>query len=177
MKFLETKIQGVYVIELKREEDERGFFARSFCQREFEERSIPMRAAQCNVSGNKFKGTLRGMHYQEAPFEEEKIVSCVKGRIYDVTVDLRKDSPMNLQWFGIELSADNHTALYIPKGCAHGFQTLENDSIVLYVMSEYYSSKHSQGVRWNDPVLNISWPLFNPILSDKDSHWPLLPRQ
>lgn len=174
MRFLETTIQGAYHIFFESHEDERGFFARNFCQQEFDKHGVPMRVAQCNVSGNKFKGTLRGLHYQEAPYEEEKIVSCIQGKIYDVVVDLRKNSLTYMQWASVELPADSKSAVYIPKGCAHGFQTLEDNSTVLYLMSQYYSSEHARGIRWDDPALNIAWPVPNPILSEKDKSWPFL---
>lgn len=135
-----------------------------------------MRIVQSNLSGNAKRGTLRGMHYQEAPFGEDKIVLCVKGSVYDVAVDLRRESATYLQWVSVGLSVRNHCALYIPKGCAHGFQTLEDASEVLYFMSESYSSDHTRGVRWDDPAFAIQWPIASPILSERDQSFFLYER-
>lgn len=173
MKFTETKLKGAYIIELEPIEDERGFFARSFCQKEFGKYGVHFRIAQCNISYNKKKGTLRGMHYQAPPYEEAKIVSCIKGAIYDVIIDLRKDSPAYCQWFAVELTAKNHRMLYVPKGFAHGFQTLEDFTEMFYQMSEFYSPEHTRGVRWDDSVFGIEWPLNTKIISEKDQNYPL----
>jgi dTDP-4-dehydrorhamnose 3,5-epimerase len=172
MIFNETPLKDTYVIELERIEDERGFFARSWCVREFEEHSLNPNLVQCNVSFNKKKGTLRGMHYQTAPYEEAKLVRCTRGALYDVIIDLRRDSPTFKQWFGVELTAENHKSLYIPEGFAHGFQTLADDTVVLYQMSEFYHRESSQGVRWDDRSFNINWPILPCILSNKDASYP-----
>lgn len=158
MVFLATKLPGVQVVEAEKLEDERGFFARTFCRQEFEAHGLDTRVSQCSISFNKKKGTLRGMHYQAAPHAESKLVRCTAGAIYDVAVDLRPDSPTFKQWQGVELSAQNRRALYIPAGCAHGFQTLADDTEVYYQISEFYHSESARGVRWNDPAFGIDWP-------------------
>jgi dTDP-4-dehydrorhamnose 3,5-epimerase len=168
MIFTETKIKGVYLIEPELLNDERGFFSRTFCKDEFQKHGLETDIVQCNISYNKKKGTLRGMHYQVPPFEEVKIVSCTKGSIYDVVVDLRRDSPTYLHWHAEELSADSYRMLYIPKGCAHGFQTLKDNCVVYYQMSEYYHPECARGVRWNDPALGIVWSVPAGIISEKD---------
>jgi dTDP-4-dehydrorhamnose 3,5-epimerase len=166
--FIETKLAGVYIIELEKIEDDRGFFARTFCQREFEAHGLNPRIAQCSVSFNRRKGTLRGMHYQVAPYEESKLVRCTMGAIYDVAVDLRPDSLTHKQWMAVELTEDNRRALYIPAGCAHGFQTLVDDAEVYYQISEFYHPEVAKGIRWDDPAFGITWPLSDPILSERD---------
>jgi len=166
--FKETKLKGAYVIELEQLQDERGFFARSFCKEEFEEHGLNLHIVQCNISHNKKKGTLRGMHYQIAPHEEAKVVSCMRGSIYDVIVDLRPDSDTYCQWFAIELSANNYKMLYIPEGFAHGFQTLEDDTVVFYQMSELYHPECARGVRWDDLSFEIEWPSNLKVISKKD---------
>jgi dTDP-4-dehydrorhamnose 3,5-epimerase len=171
MIFTETKIKGVYIIVPEFLTDERGFFARSFCKEEFQKFGLETDFVQCNISYNKKKGTLRGMHFQAPPFEEAKIVSCSKGAIYDVVADLRKESLTYLQWCAVELSAYSYRSLYIPKGCAHGFQTLEDGSVVYYQMSEYYHPESVQGLRWNDPVIGIMWPVPVSIISEKDQRY------
>ena len=177
MIFMETKLKGAYQIDLELREDDRGFFARSFCQNEFTARGLQTTIAQSNVSFNKKKGTLRGMHFQTPPKAEAKLVRCTRGAIYDVIIDLRFGSPTYCAWYGAELTADNHRSIYIPEGFAHGFQTLADDSEVLYQMFEFYSPEHASGVRWDDPAFNIPWPLKNPILSDKDRSYPLYIRR
>ena len=171
MIFTGTKIKGVYIIEPEFLTDERGFFTRSFCKEEFRNYGIDADIVQCNISYNKKKGTLRGMHFQVPPFEEVKIVSCTKGSIYDVVVDLRRDSSTYCQWHSEELSADSYRMIYIPKGCAHGFQTLEDNCIVYYQMGEYYHSECAMGIRWNDPSIGIVWPLPTMIISEKDRNY------
>ena len=171
MIFTETKIKGVYIIEPELLTDERGFFARSFCKEEFQKYGLETDIVQCNISYNAKKGTLRGIHYQVPPFEEAKIVSCTKGSIYDVVVDLRRDSSTYCQWHSEKLSADSYRMLYIPKGCAHGFQTLEDNCIVYYQMGEYYHSEGTGGIRWNDPSIGIVWPLPIRIISEKDKNY------
>ena len=169
MKFTETKLKGAYLIEIEKQEDNRGFFARSWCKKEFEAHGLNPNLVQCNVSYNKKKGTLRGMHYQIKPHEEAKVVSCIKGAIYDVVIDLRKDSPTYCKWVAEELTADNYKMLYVPEGFAHGFQSLEDDTIVYYQMSEFFHPECARGIRWDDSCVNIKWPpLVQKVLSDKD---------
>ena len=172
MIFLETPLQGAYVIEVEKLEDERGFFARSWCVREFAAKGLDSHLVQCNVSFNKRKGTLRGLHYQIPPHAEVKLVRCTKGSLFDVIVDLRKDSPTFLKWVGVELTASNHRMLYIPKLFAHGFQTLEDNTEIFYQMSEFYEPAASKGLRWNDPRLGISWPDIGGVMSQRDQAYP-----
>lgn len=172
MIFKEISLKGAYVIELEKLQDERGFFARAWCQREFENHGLTARIAQANISYNAKRGTLRGMHYQAAPHEEMKLVRCTKGAIFDVIVDLRKDSPTYLQWIGVELAADSHRMLYVPENFAHGFQTLEDDTEVTYQVSQFYTPASERGIRWNDPAIGIEWPQAPTIMSEKDRSWP-----
>lgn len=169
MLFKETKLQGVFLIELERLEDDRGFFARSWCQREFETHGLNPRLVQCNISFNHHKGTLRGLHYQAAPHGEAKLVRCTRGAVYDAIVDLRPHSPTFKQWCAVELTADNHRMMYIPEGCAHGAQTLVDGTELFYQMSEFYHPESARGVRWNDPAFGIEWPFPEPtVISEKD---------
>jgi len=173
MIFNETKLPGAFIIEVKRLEDERGFFGRSFCRREFEERGLNPFVAQCNISFNRDAGTLRGMHYQATPYAEEKLVRCTRGALYDVIIDLRPESPTFKQWVSLELTEENCRMLYIPKGFAHGFQTLVDETEIFYQMSAFYHPDSSRGVRWNDPAFGIQWPeTERAILSDRDRVWP-----
>lgn len=172
MKFQETSLAGAFIIELDRIEDNRGFFSRSFCVEEFDKHGLNTPVNQCNISFNKHAGTLRGMHYQLAPYGEAKLIRCTKGSVYDVIVDLRRDSTTYLDWISIELNEKNHKMIYVPEGFAHGFQTLENDVEMFYQMSEFYNAESASGVRWNDPVLNIEWPLTEPSVSEKDAAYP-----
>lgn len=172
MIFTETQLKGSFTIDLEPIEDERGFFARSFCQKEFEKHGLNPRIVQCNVSYNKKKGTLRGMHYQVAPYEEAKLVRCIKGLIYDVIIDLRPDSPTYCQWFAVELTAEDYKMLYIPEGFAHGFQTLEEDTVVFYQVSAFYDPESARGVRWNDPAFGISWPDNVSVILERDQQYP-----
>jgi dTDP-4-dehydrorhamnose 3,5-epimerase len=172
MIFKETKLKGACTIELERIEDERGFFARSWCQKEFDEHGLNPLIVQCNISYNKKKGTLRGMHYQAAPYEEAKIVSCISGAIYDVIIDLRRDSATYCQWFAVELSSDNCRMLYVPVGLAHGFQSLEDNTVVFYQMSEFYHPECARGVRWDDTAFGVKWPIKNSIIAVKDRKFP-----
>jgi len=172
MIFAEMPLAGAYVIDLERRSDQRGFFARTWCQKEFEAHGLAVSLAQINLSHNVNKGTMRGMHYQCAPFEEAKVVSCTQGAIFDVILDLRPYSPTYLNWTAEELNADNHRALYIPEGCAHGFQTLADNSQVLYFMSEFYAPEHGRGVRYDDPAFAIEWPLAVTSISAADRSWP-----
>jgi dTDP-4-dehydrorhamnose 3,5-epimerase len=153
-------------------QDERGFFARTWCERECGERGMNLHVAQCNVSFNKKVGTLRGLHYQAAPFEEAKLVRCTHGSIYDVIVDLRPASPTFKRHLAVVLSAGNRRALYVPEGCAHGFQTLEDDTEVFYQMSAPYSADHARGVRWDDPAFGIEWPAAERNMADRDRAYP-----
>ncbi len=171
MIFTETKLKGSYIIELEKLEDERGFFSRSWDRNEFEEMGLDPNLVQCSISFNSKKGILRGIHYQKEPFEEAKLVRCTKGEIFDVIVDLREESPSKNDWFGIELSEKNHKMIYVPKGFAHGFQTLEDNSEVFYQMTQEYNDKYATGRKWNSGDFKISWPILPPILSKKDSSW------
>jgi dTDP-4-dehydrorhamnose 3,5-epimerase len=166
--FTPTPLAGAFVVELERREDERGFFARSFCREEFESRGLSPAVAQCNVSFNARRGTLRGMHYQADPHAEAKLVRCTQGAIWDVVVDLRRGSPTFKRWYGVELSAANRRALYAPEGTAHGFQSLADDCEVLYLMSRAYLPDAARGVRWDDPAFGIEWPIASPYLSERD---------
>lgn len=172
MLFTETILKGAYLIEPEKLEDERGFFARSFCVSEFEKHGLNPRLVQCNISYNIKKGTLRGMHYQKAPYAEAKLVRCTRGAIYDVIVDLRPDSPCFKMNVGIRLDESNRIMLYIPEGFAHGFITLEDDSEVFYQMSEFYSPQHAAGFRWNDPFFSIQWPIEAAVISERDKTYP-----
>ncbi len=167
----ETKLKGAYIIELQPMEDERGFFARTFCQKEFVAHGLNPKLAQCNISYNRRKGTLRGMHYQVAPKAEAKLVRCTRGAIYDVIIDLRHESPTYCKWIAAELNADNHRTIYIPEGFAHGFQTLMDDVEVFYQMSEFYAPECARGVRWDDPAFGIVWPDDKRIISEKDMNY------
>jgi dTDP-4-dehydrorhamnose 3,5-epimerase len=173
MKFTETSLPGVFVIDLERHEDDRGFFARSWCRETLARRGLRADLAQCSYSYNTRSGTLRGMHYQAAPRAETKIVSCVRGAIYDVALDLRPESPTFRKWTAATLTADTLRMLYVPEGCAHGFQTLTPEALVHYQIADEYSPEHSRGVRWNDPAFAIEWPAASErILSGRDAGYP-----
>lgn len=175
MLLIETKLKGAFIIEPERLEDDRGFFARTWCQREFEACGLTPQFVQCSISFNKKKGTLRGMHYQASPHEEAKLVRCTRGAIYDVIIDLRANSPTFKQWVAVHLTENNRKMLYVPKGLAHGFQTLEDDTEVFYQISEFYSPECATGVRWDDPVFGIKWPMeLHRIISPKDSSYAYL---
>lgn len=176
MIFSQVTLAGAWLIDIEPIADERGFFARTFCAAEFARRGLTLPMAQTSVSFNARRGTLRGLHYQLAPDEEEKLVRCTSGAIFDVIVDLRVGSATRYQWFGTELSADNHRALYIPKGCAHGFVTLREGCEVLYMMSVPHVPASARGARWNDPLLGIRWPIEPTIMSTRDAGYPLLER-
>lgn len=173
MIFHKTKIKGLYIIEPNPKVDKRGAFARNFCKKELTKEGLIFDIAQINQSLTKKEGTIRGMHFQKEPKSESKIVQCLKGKIYDVVIDLRKNSSTYGQWMSKELDDKNKTMFFIPKGFAHGFQTLVDDCVVQYFVSEFYSPEHESGVRWNDPFFNIKWPIKNPILSEKDKNQPL----
>lgn len=174
MRFHATPIAGVWLVELTLLQDERGFFARSFCREEFVQHGLEPAVMQCNVSFNRKRGTLRGMHFQSEPFPEAKLVRVTQGAAFDVAVDIRPNSPTYGAWHGVELSAANHLALYLPAGCAHGFQTLCDDTEMFYQMSEVYHAECSEGIRWNDPQIAIAWPLPDPVISDRDHALPTL---
>lgn len=174
MIFTETTLKGAYVIEMEPREDERGFFARSWCADEFRDHGLNTNLAQCNISFNKKRGTLRGMHYQAEPYEEAKLVRCTMGAIYDVILDLRVASPTYKKRFSVELTAVNRRALYVPKGFAHGFQTLVDDTEVLYQMSEFFHPECERGVKWDDPAFEVEWPIKEIIMSQKDLQYQLL---
>lgn len=161
-------LNGVFIIDLEKHEDERGFFARSWDKQEFESNGLDSNLSQCNISFNKKKGTIRGMHFQRKPYEEAKLIHCVKGSIFDVIIDLRKDSDGFKKWISIELNEQNYRMLYVPEGFAHGFQTLEDNTEVFYQMTQCYMPEFAEGIRWNDTQFNIDWPIKFPILSEKD---------
>jgi dTDP-4-dehydrorhamnose 3,5-epimerase len=172
MIFTKMNLEGAYIIEIQRLEDERGFFARTFCQREFREHGLNPHLAQCNISYNRVKGTLRGMHFQVAPHQEAKLVQCIRGSIYDIIVDLRPDSPTQKEYIGVTLTAQEHTMLYVPEGFAHGFITLEDDTEIFYLMSEFYAPTASRGFRWNDPAFGILWSEQPHVISERDANYP-----
>lgn len=172
MIFLPTSLPGAFIIDIEKREDDRGFFARTWCRREFAERGLSAELAQCNTSYNRRRGTLRGMHWQAAPNAEVKLIRCTRGAIWDAIVDLRPDSPTYLDHVGVELTADSRRALYVPEGMAHGFVTLEDDSEVFYQMSEFYEPKAARGARWNDPAFRIPWPVTDPVLHPRDAAYP-----
>ena len=172
MQFFSTTLPGVFEIRIEPHCDERGFFARTWCQKEFEEHGLNPRLVQCNVSFNQRRGTLRGMHFQASPHAEAKLVRCTRGSVYDVVLDLRAESPTYKRWVGITLTADKRNMMYVPEGCAHGFITLEDDTEVFYQMSEFYDSSSARGVRWNDPVFGIIWPIETAVISERDANYP-----
>ena len=172
MNLVKTLLDGAYVVTLDCLTDERGFFARSFCRREFQDHGLNPCVAQCSISFNRRKGTLRGMHFQVEPHQEAKLVRCTMGSIFDVIIDLRPDSPTFKQYFSVTLSAENRTALYVPEGFAHGFQSLENNSEVFYQISEFYAPECARGVRWNDPAFAIQWPGDERMILDRDQSYP-----
>jgi dTDP-4-dehydrorhamnose 3,5-epimerase len=168
----ETELAGAYLVELERHEDERGFFARAFCEHEFAARGLATRYPQCNLSYNRRAHTLRGMHYQAAPHAEAKLVRCVAGAVHDVIVDLRAASPTRLRWIGVRLDARARTALYVPPGFAHGFLTLAADSEVFYMMGEFHEPAAARGLRWNDPGIGVAWPFEPAVISERDRGYP-----
>lgn len=172
MKFTQTKLSGAYIIQLEKREDSRGFFARTFCANEMTDHGLESKIVQTNMSRTMKKGTVRGMHFQTAPHQETKLVRCTRGSIYDVIIDIRPDSPTYKQWIGVELSAQNHTMLFVPRDFAHGFITLEDDCEVMYEVSEFYSPGFEGGIRYNDPAINIAWPIPVSDVSEKDAAHP-----
>ncbi|MHA1332186.1 MAG: dTDP-4-dehydrorhamnose 3,5-epimerase [Candidatus Hodarchaeales archaeon] len=171
MKFKKTSIEGCYLIELEPIQDKRGFFSRCFCQKEFKKHDLYFNIAQANISFNRFKGTVRGMHYQIPPRAENKLVLCTKGSIYDVAIDIRKNSFTYKKWFGVKLTSKNHLMLYVPAGCAHGYQTLENNCEVFYFVSEFYDPELERGLPWDDPTFGIKWPNPVTVISRKDKSY------
>lgn len=172
MLFHQAKLPDVYEIQIESHLDERGFFARTWCKKEFEANGLNSALVQCSISFNKKKGTLRGIHYQTGPYAEAKLVRCTRGAIYDVVVDLRRSSPEFKNWVAVVLTAENRKALYVPEGLAHGFLTLEEDTEVFYQMSEFYYPESAGGVRWNDPAFGISWPSSVEVISERDKTYP-----
>jgi dTDP-4-dehydrorhamnose 3,5-epimerase len=172
MKFEELGLPGAFLISLEHRQDDRGFFARSFCKREFDDHGLNPKVVQCNLSYNLKKGTLRGMHYQVPPHGEAKLVRCIAGSIFDVMIDLRPESPTYRKWEGVNLSSRNRRAVYVPERFAHGYLTLEDDTEVLYQVSEFYTPDCERGIRWNDPAFRIVWPIVPTVVSPKDGSHP-----
>lgn len=172
MKFIALPLEGAFLVELQKLEDERGFFSRSWCKNEFEAMGLNGNLAQCNIAFNKAKNTLRGMHYQVKPYDEAKLVRCTMGAIYDVILDLRLGSTTFKKWYAVELSAQNHKMVYVPEGLAHGYLTLADNSEIFYQMCEFYHSECTRGVRWNDPVFNIKWPDVKVLINKRDAEYP-----
>lgn len=172
MKFVPTFLGGAHVVELEPQQDERGYFARTYCREEFARRGLKSEFAQCSVSLNHRRGTLRGMHYQIRPHQEAKLVRCTRGRMQDVIVDLRTGSPSFKQWLAVELSADNGRMLYVPEGFAHGFLTLADDTEIFYQISAVHHPESARGFRWNDPAFGIAWPGPVQVISDRDRDYP-----
>jgi dTDP-4-dehydrorhamnose 3,5-epimerase len=170
--FQQTELQGAFLIQLDKITDHRGFFDRAWCEKEFAEHGLTAVVHQANVSFNIKAGTLRGMHYQMEPYGEAKTVRCTQGAIYDVIIDLRKDSPTYKRWFGAELTADNFTMLYVPENFGHGFLTLTDNTEVTYQVSEFYTPGAERGIRYNDPAIGIHWPQTVQVISEKDAGWP-----
>ncbi|NJO78030.1 MAG: dTDP-4-dehydrorhamnose 3,5-epimerase [Cyanobacteria bacterium RM1_2_2] len=172
MIFTETKLKGAFILDLELRADDRGAFARTFCMKEFEAHGLKPTVAQCNLSFNYKAGTLRGMHYQTLPAAETKLVRCTRGAIYDVIIDMRPDSPTYMQHIGVELTADNHRALYVPELFAHGYQALTDGAEVVYQVGEFYTPGYERGIRYDDPAFGIQWPMPVTVISEKDAAWP-----
>lgn len=173
MKFLNTKLDGAYIIELEKIEDDRGFFSSIWEKNQLEEKKLNVNLTECNVVYNKKKGTIRGLHYQISPYEGAKLIRCTKGKILDITLDLRPNSKTFKKWISVELSADNYKLNYVPEGCAHGYQTLEDNSEVFYWMSQVYKLEYERGIKFSDPSFNISFPIEKITISKKDASWKL----
>ena len=171
MKFQETNLQGVWLISLDKAMDERGFFARTFCQNEFRDHGLAPSFVQCNLSHNYKRGTLRGMHFQISPHQEAKLVQCTQGAIYDVIIDLRPTSPTYLAYLANVLTTNDHNMLYVPEGFAHGFLTLEDETSIFYQMSAFFTPPAARGLRWNDPIFNIQWPEQPQVISERDNNY------
>lgn len=176
MKFTSTGLDGSWIVDIEPRGDARGFFARTWCEREAAAAGLCPRWVQTNMSLSRDVGTLRGMHYQKAPWQEAKLVRCTRGALYDVIVDLRPASPTYLRWFGAELTAENHRALYVPEDFAHGFLTLTGDVEICYLVSQFYTPQAEGGIRWNDPAVGIRWPGTVNVISEKDANWPDVPK-
>ncbi len=173
MKFQETSVSGALLIEPEAFSDDRGCFMRAYCEKEFNKAGIDLSVVQANLVGSRHRGTLRGMHYQNEPYEEGKLIRCIAGSVFDVVLDIRTGSETYGQWYGAELTGTNRRMLYVPPGCAHGYLTLEDDTEVYYLVSEFYQPGAEQGIRWNDPVFSIDWPIKDDlVMSDKDRAWP-----
>ena len=172
MIFTETKLKGAYIIGIEKHEDERGFFARSWCKREFQEIGLNTNILQSNIAFSKRRGTLRGLHYQTKPYEETKFIRCTKGIVYDTIIDLRPESSTYKKWVGIDLAEDNYRMLYVPEGFAHGYVTLTDNVEVSYQVSQFYALRYERGIRYNDPAFGINWPIDILVISDKDKSWP-----
>ena len=172
MIFTETPLKGSFIIEPEQLEDSRGFFARAWCQREFEDHGIHFRIVQANISFNKKRGTLRGIHFQAHPHEEAKLIRCTMGALYAVTLDLRPNSPTFRRHAGVVLSAENRKMLYVPEGVANGYQTLEDDTELFYLMSQFHAPEYARGIRWNDPAFRIAWPSDERIINERDQTYP-----
>ena len=172
MRFTQTSIAGAWLVEPEPRGDERGSFARLWCRDEFGKHGLRADFVQCNASSSRHRGTLRGLHYQIAPHEEVKLISCIRGRVFDVIVDLRPQSRTFLKWFGVELSPATKTMAYVPEGCAHGYLTLEDDSEVTYPVTTFYTPGAERGLRWDDPAIAIEWPIAPVVISEKDRNWP-----
>ena len=172
MIFDASEISDVYTVELEKRSDDRGFFSRGWCGREFSDRGLPNRVAQMNISFNRRRHTMRGFHYQIPPYQEDKLLRCVRGAVHDVVLDLRPNSRTFLRHIAVELSAANYRALFVPKGCANAFLTLEDDTEITYLVSEFYTPAAERGVRWNDQTFRINWPAKPAVISDKDRCWP-----
>jgi dTDP-4-dehydrorhamnose 3,5-epimerase len=172
MRFTPSELRDTVIVDVEGHVDDRGLFARTFCEREFAAAGLPTRFVQSSVSFNTRRGTLRGLHYQAPPKPEGKLVRCARGAVHDVVVDLRPSSTTFLKWISVELTAENRRALYVPPGCAHGFQTLTDDSEVLYLMTEFYVPEMARGVRWDDPIFGVEWPIADLTLSERDATHP-----
>ena len=171
MKFIKTKLDGAFIIELEKSDDERGFFSNMWDKKKFQENNLNVDLTECNIAFTKKKGTIRGLHYQISPFEGAKLVRCTKGRIWDMIVDLRPTSKTFKQWINVELSSDNYKLNYIPEGCAHGYQTLEDNCEVFYLMSQVYNLDYECGIKYSDPAFKITFPLEATMISEKDDSW------
>ncbi len=174
MEFIASPINGLYTVLLKKLEDDRGLFARTYCKNEFKKIGFEKEFVQFNHSYNKMKGTIRGMHFQQIPFAETKLIRCVQGAVYDVAVDIRKNSPTFLQWFGVELTAENMVSILIPEGFAHGFQTLKDDSALIYHHTAFYTQQADAGIRFDDPTVNVRWKLLPVNMTEKDKNYPMI---
>jgi dTDP-4-dehydrorhamnose 3,5-epimerase len=173
MNFKKTPITGAYVVDIEPKGDERGFFARGFCQQEFEALGLNSKIVQANIGVSRQRGTLRGLHYQVSPYAETKLIRCTAGAVFDVIVDLRPASSSYRKWLGVELAADTRRMLYVPEGCAHGYLTLVDNTEIFYLVSQFYSAESERGLRWNDPVFGIEWPITQDlVISEKDRRWP-----